>query len=468
MAQYLQDPVLDSYWKNRAGMGTIADRSRATGFVTEFLAEADLADLYAQDGLFASAISMKVEDGLRGGFIINPGDAQSATGLEGTNSIQDTCDCWVADHNIIELLTQYFTQKPLFGGSVMLQISDVDQSLPRTTDEPDPESRFMAFAPSEMTAQSEFILDPTAPMYGFPLRWNLVGKTYDISWTRPIHTQRLYSTLYRQSSQGYSWIGPSEAYRFLTRIQYWGLTVQAAVSALQMLSQRILKTPRLRAVQTGSESGVVNFIETRLQDINARASNQQAVVIDDSEDLLIAQSSITGMESVMDRLMVSVAADARIPVTRLFGVSPGGFGTGESELKVYYDSVRVWQQRELAPAIRWMLRRKFPGSENWQIEFPPLDAPSQAELIAMRLQQQQIDAGYIGTGVLSADEVANSRFGAAAYSHETTLDTEARAEVAEALELDPETTSDDPNSPTTRPESDNPAPGTSPETDDET
>lgn len=468
MALYAEFPALDSYWRNRAGLGTTADRSRATRFVPEYATETDLADWYAQDGLFAAAISMKIEDGLRGGFKINPGDAQSAQGREGTNAAQDQCDRWAADECVVELLTQYFTQKELFGGSVLLQITDGDQSIPRPdTAGPDPNSRFMAFAPSEMTAQSEFVLDPVLPMYGYPLRWMLHTHTYDVSWTRPIHTPRLYSTLYRQVTHGYNWVGPSRAYTFMTQIQYWGLTVQAAVSALQMLSQRILKTPRLKSVQAGNATATAAFIERRLQDINDRASNQQAVAVDDTEDLLIAQSSISGMESVMDRLMVAVSANARVPVTRLFGVSPGGFGTGEGELKVYYDDVRVWQQRELAPAIRWMLQRKFPGSENWQVEFPPLDAPTQAELIDMRLKQMQIDTGYTDRGVLGANEVAQSRFGGAAYSHETTLDLAARAEAAETMDLLPEEDNQS-DTPSADPDESDETTSTEPQADDET
>jgi hypothetical protein len=469
--RYLQDPVLDSYWKNRAGMGTTADRSRATAFIPEFASEATLADWYAQDGLFATAIGMMIEDALRQVPTINSGDAKAADGDEGSNDVQDQVAAWWADDCITELLTQYFVQKRLLGGSVLLQIADVDQSVQRPSNAaPDPNARFMAFAPSEMTGQTSVILDPVDPMYGYPLRWLLNAKSYDVTWTRPTRTAKLFSTNTHRSNYGHgsSWVGPSEAYRFMTQVQYWGLTVQAAVSALQMLSQRILKTPRLRQVQEGSATAVANFIETRLQDINDRASNQQAVVIDDSEDLLIAHSSISGMEAVMDRLMVAVAACARVPVVRLFGVSPGGFGTGESELRNYYDSVRVFQEREIGPAIKWMLQRRFAGSENWQIEFAPLGAPTEAELVAMRQIQAQTDATYVGTGVLSADEVAQSRFGGAAYSHETTLDMAARAEASEALELDPETEPDDPTPSTERPESDDPAPGTTPEADNET
>lgn len=435
--RYLQDQALDSYWKNRAGLGTTADRSRATAFIAETVNETDLAAWYTHDGLFAAALSMLVEDALRQTPTINVGNAMSADLEGGSNDVQDQVSRWWADDAITEVLTQYFVQKRLFGGSVLLQIADSDQSVPRPETAPaDPNARFMALAPGEMAAQTSMILDPVDPMYGYPVRWTLSGQSYDVTWTRPIRTARLFSTNARYSGGLTApWIGPSDAYRFMTQVQYWGLTVQSAVSALQTLSQRILQTPRLRQVQEGGAIGVAAFIDSRLQDINDRASNQQAVAIDDTESLAIAQSSITGMDAVMDRLMVAVSAAARTPVVRLFGVSPGGFGTGEAELRNYYDGVRVFQRREVGPAILWMLRRKFPGSESWQVEFPPLGAPTEAELVGMRQQQAQTDATYIGTGVLSPGEVAQSRFGGAAYSFETTLDLLERDEALQALDL---------------------------------
>lgn len=438
MARFVDDLAKDSYWKNRAGLGTSADRSRIVRFVPEFSSDYDLAELFAHDGLFAAATSLVIDDALRQGIKVSAKDAEAADGDEGSNAVQEQFDEWWTQDQIVELLTQYFTQRALFGGSILLQISNEDQEQERSeTAGPDPDSRFMAFAPVEMTPKDMLIADPTDRHYGFPLRWSLLTKVFDLSWTRPIRTPRLFSTNTTQLGFRGTWVGPSEAYRFLSQIQYWGLATQAAVSAMQTLTQRILMTPRLRTAQIGSENAVASFVDQKLQDINDRASNQQAIAIDDTEKIEIAQSSISGMEDVLDRLMIAVSAATRIPIIRLFGVSPSGFGTGESELRSYYDRVRIFQIREIEPAVKWMLARKFPGAENWKLEFEALNAPTQAELIEMRLKQSQIDVAYIGKGVLIADEVAESRFGGATYSFETTLDMDLRADAQEAMDLEP-------------------------------
>jgi len=219
----------------------------------------------------------------------------------------------------------------------------------------------------------------------------------------------------------------------MTQVQQWGLGIQSIVSAMQMLSQRVLKTSALMHAQTGS-AAAGETLAARLADINDRASNLQAVAIESKEDLAIVSATMTGMETALDRIMIAVSTAAQVPVTRLFGVSPGGFGTGETEQRVYYDKVRVWQTRELAPAIQWMLERKFPGAAAWNVTFPELNVPTQAELLTMKAQQATIDTQYVAASVLSADEVAQSRFGADAYSFDTTLDLEARQAADLALD----------------------------------
>lgn len=415
----------DSFWRNPSGLGTTADRGQRAVFVPQSRSERELATQFEQDGLFAAAVSMMIDDGLRGGFSVSSDDALEAGA---TNRIQTLVNEWVESDDIVELLTQHFTQKALFGGSVLLQVTNGDQSVP-LSNPLDEASRFLAFAPSEMTATGAYSLDPTDPFYGFPLQWALLAARYDRSWTRPTRTPRLF-TLLENNGGRYQWVGPSRAYAFMSQIQSWGLGIQSIVSAMQTLSQRILSTPALRHAQTGThEAG--ELLADRLTDINERASNMQAIAIDEKEALTIATATMSGMETALDRIMIAVSTAAQVPVTRLFGVSPGGFGTGETELRIYYDKVRSWQTKDLAPALKWMLERKFPGAARWKVVFPELNVPTQAELLAMRAQQATADVQYISSGVLSADEVAQSRFGGDEYSFDTTLDLEAR----EAAEL---------------------------------
>ncbi|MCV2448470.1 DUF1073 domain-containing protein [Paracoccus sp. DMF] len=62
--------------------------------------------------------------------------------------------------------------------------------------------------------------------------------------------------------------------------------------------------------------------------------------------------SFGGLGDIWDRMMQAVSGAADIPMTRLFGQSPGGLNSsGESDLRNYYDRVQGMQELELTPAL---------------------------------------------------------------------------------------------------------------------
>lgn len=59
-----------------------------------------------------------------------------------------------------------------------------------------------------------------------------------------------------------------------------------------------------------------------------------------------------GLGDIWDRMMQAVSGAADIPMTRLFGQSPGGLNaSGESDLRNYYDRVQGMQELEIGPAL---------------------------------------------------------------------------------------------------------------------
>lgn len=59
-----------------------------------------------------------------------------------------------------------------------------------------------------------------------------------------------------------------------------------------------------------------------------------------------------GLGDIWDRMMQAVSGAADIPMTRLFGQSPGGLNSsGDGDLRNYYDRVQGMQELELTPAL---------------------------------------------------------------------------------------------------------------------
>lgn len=96
-------------------------------------------------------------------------------------------------------------------------------------------------------------------------------------------------------------------------------------------------------------------------------------------------SGFDGMDSVYQSFMLDVAGACEIPATRLFGRSPQGMNsTGESDLQMYYESIREKQEIHLKPIWDKLLPIIFLSSwgfipDNYSYSFTPIRQPSEEE-----------------------------------------------------------------------------------------
>jgi phage-related protein (TIGR01555 family) len=103
--------------------------------------------------------------------------------------------------------------------------------------------------------------------------------------------------------------------------------------------------------------------------------------------------SFAGLDKVWDRLAQTMCAAADIPMTRLFGTSPGGLNaTGKGELDNYDDFIAAQQKTRLGPQLDWadaILIRSTLGvmPENYVRTFNPLrqmSAKEEAEIAKIK------------------------------------------------------------------------------------
>ncbi|KAF0675083.1 DUF1073 domain-containing protein [Profundibacterium mesophilum] len=85
----------------------------------------------------------------------------------------------------------------------------------------------------------------------------------------------------------------------------------------------------------------------------ATAKGINGMLIRDAEETYEQKSASFGaLPDVMDRFMQLASAASGVPMTLLFGISPGGMNaTGESDVRAYYDRVRVQQSLYTGPAM---------------------------------------------------------------------------------------------------------------------
>lgn len=76
------------------------------------------------------------------------------------------------------------------------------------------------------------------------------------------------------------------------------------------------------------------------------------LLMDAQDEYEQKSASFGGLHEVMDRMMQMAASAAQMPMTLLFGMSPGGLNaTGDSDIRGYYDRIKAMQSLEYEPAI---------------------------------------------------------------------------------------------------------------------
>jgi 8-oxo-dGTP pyrophosphatase MutT (NUDIX family) len=95
----------------------------------------------------------------------------------------------------------------------------------------------------------------------------------------------------------------------------------------------------------------------------------EGMTVIDSEDDFTADShsAFGGLSDALQQFGQQLSGASGIPLVRLFGQSPAGFSTGETDLRNYYDTIKQQQEKELRVPIT-KIYRAMAASEG--IELP--------------------------------------------------------------------------------------------------
>jgi hypothetical protein len=105
--------------------------------------------------------------------------------------------------------------------------------------------------------------------------------------------------------------------------------------------------------------------------------------------------------------------------------------TGASDIRLFYDYIKSLQSSYLRPRIERLLRIVMKSAdgptggvepEQWSFEFRPLWQMNDKETAELRKMVAETDAIYISNGVLTPEEVTQSRYGGDKWSMETVID----------------------------------------------
>lgn len=439
-------------WQNIAtGIGVANVDKRTAGAVrVDYVPASEARDLWTCNDLAARIIESGPQDELRGGLVLTMEDKELAAKiLTGFESLQGPEFVGKgATANVIK--TRCF-ENAYGGGAIWPVINDATGSLTDPLDEKaiGKIERIQIFEPRELRPSRYYPAeDPKAGEIShyqvMPINGARVG---DIMIE--IHETRLITfpgiRVSREESIGteYGW-GHNKLTRVKAALNDLELTFASAAHLVNDFSQAILKLDGLAEIlgQDGQ-----NEASARLSEMNRWRSVLRAVVIDGKDNFERVTTNLTGLPDMCDRFIYRLCAAARMPATKLMGMAPGGLNaTGESDNENWDEEVSQGRTH-VHPRIERLLRLYMLSADSptggkepdqWSVGFKPLREPSQADMLADRKVQMEIDKGYIEAQVYSPEETAIARFGGDEYSHEMMIKFEDRTAAPANAELEAE------------------------------
>lgn len=408
-----------------SGLGTSRDR-----LVYTQLNEASLLDREDCDALYMHWICRRVVDHVadeitRVGWTVQMGlesNAQEVPGVEAALRLLDA-DCVL--NEAIKAARQY-------GGSAIVMYLDDG----RPADQPVDWANLRAVTGLEPVDRWYLLpdLQPTTVRYSRPLHYNLDIHDQLTAGPVRIHRDRVLRLEGRrlpfrlqQANQGW---GMSELQPLLEAVSRYS---HALGDLQQMLGDLDVFTHKIKGLATMLAAGKEKQIKDRLAVNDLSKSQYRGFAIDaDKEDIAFQSRSCSGLAEVLNTLKADLVGATGFPATLLFGESPQGMGsTGRSEerdfsrtVETYRDSIVRKPLMQLAYAV--LASREGPTKgripKDWTVSFPSLFVMNERELADLKARVAASDYRYWTMGVLSAGEIAMSRFAGAEYSLETTLD----------------------------------------------
>ena len=327
-----------------------------------------LSELYVEIGLVQTIVDIPVDDGLRGGIKITSKQLDEDQIKELQISLDRDDDLNVAG--------QAAKWNRLFGGAGILIMTDQDPETPLDLDaiEKDSPLEFRAVDMWELfwDKQNTEGYDPEIQTQNFE---------YYNYYAMKLHKSRVMRL---KGMSAPSFIRP--------RLRGWGFSVveilvrsinqylKATDLGFEVLDEFKLDVYKIKnLVNTLLSPNGQNKVRERIQLANWQKNYQNAIVMDSEDDFDHKQLSFAGLGEAMAGIRMQVAADMRMPITKLFGQSvSGGMGNADQNDMENYNSMVESQVRN---KLKYDLLRiceikcqKLFGiiPEDIEIEFEPL------------------------------------------------------------------------------------------------
>jgi len=218
--------------------------------------------------------------------------------------------------------------------------------------------------------------------------------------------------------------------RLFNVLRNFNLAHDSTTSIVQDFRLGILKIKNLADIISAGESDALN---KRIETMNLSKSVLGTILLDsEDESFENLTSTLSGMDGLLEKVNQRLTSATGLPHTIVHGEGASGFlsGSGDAEDRQLVKFIEALQDKTLTRPIDRTFELIFAQTagpangnvpEGFSWEFKPLVEKTDDQKTEVRSKQATTDSLYIADGVLSPDEVRESRFGGKEFSLETKI-----------------------------------------------
>lgn len=333
---------LDSLVNLVSGMGTGRDKSSSARYVEPGQDDAQMHAAYKASALVRRAVDLPAEDACRE-WREWQASAAEISAIEAEESRL----------GVQRKVMQALSMARLFRGSaILIGTGDADPSLPLNVLQVKRGGiKYLAVMSRLDVNPQDIDFDPTSPTFGLPKHYTFSQSSQKVHPSRLVVFHGIPPLPGRGFGLQDGW-GDSVLPGMLDALKRVDENAQNATTLVYESKVDVVKIPDfMRSMASRGEAYSTEVLK-RLTLAATGKGISGMLVMDAAEEYEQKSASFSGLPEIMDRLMQLASAAAGIPMTLLFGMSPGGLNaSGDADTRGYYDRVKVLQSLQVQPAM---------------------------------------------------------------------------------------------------------------------
>ena len=358
-----------------------------------------LSLLYQKSGVVQTYVDQPVHDAFAKGVLVKSPDLQET-------DIEDLQDAMKKD-GVFQTFKHAKIWARLFGGAgVIINIEGQDPTTPLDLDTINEDTKIefydadrweLSFSEINGSTTNQFENNKTEVPY------NYYGNKIHKSRVLRLMGKRAPS-LYRGSLAGW---GLSVVERVIKSLNSYDKHMRVSFELMDEAKIDVYKIKGFNSA-VSSKPGVDRITQT-VQTMNLLKNYVNAVVMDKEDEYEQKTAAMAGLGDIVKEIRIQLAADFKMPLNKLFGISASGFSSGEDDLENYNADVQANVQYDSIAGLEMLYQiysKKLFGfvPENLQVIFPPLRTLKETEESAIKTDKLNRTATAMQNGLMSQEK----------------------------------------------------------------